>query len=1136
MVLIYNCCKNVFLTIVLLIIYSIFVPGIVQAKDADFSMTVQSGHCSTIRGVVYAPDGKTFATYAISGARDLSIKIWEVKTLRLLRTIPGNHEICSIAWSPDSSKIVSITKYPFDIVIRDTATGTVIKTVPVKYDDGAGKQIFYTPDGKTLVMSTQKGIKLYDTSSWTVTRVIAEKFNECKNYIEPRVDLNRIATANLGDISIYEYSTGKLLIQIENDSNEVSDYIYSLAMSRDGRFVATGRKGGEIKIHDTASGMLLKTLKGHTKRVNSVVWSPDGSRLYSCSGDTTDVLAFESYNAKENARYKKASDNTVRIWDTVSGKCLYTREDNAISVNALALSPDNKTMVTVSADQTVKMRSVETGEAYHVFDTQEDIINEIVVSPDGKFIYAAVGDHWSSAGDHSIKVWELQNGRLRENFTGHKKGVACIALSPDGKILASASSDMTMRLWDTVAGKCIRVINIDAGGDGYEGVTQIKFTSDGKSLVTCGNEMPICVWDVATGKAVKAFGTTRTCISVSPDGKTLASELHLYDNPDYLVVELWSLDKGRSINPLKAPSDDIEKHNAANWMEYSHDGTRLATASFNYVRIWKTSTGTQSVSFKSESLIGTIAFSPDDETLAVGTGDGIILFDTDSGKKIKECRGEVGGELAWSPDGKYLLTGMGSRIDVYNIKNDEIMTLLSSGKEWVVYMKNGNFDASSNGGKLAAVTSGLHAYDIDQFALKYNRPDLILSSMGLGIGELIDHYRGQYLRRLRRAGFKESDLVSGFHVPETVIISSKQNEKFYDMEISFSDDKYNLRRYNIFINDVPLFGSYGKEISGSNTSVRESIELSSGKNKIEVSCTNEKGMESYRELINASYNKPVTGSLYFLGFGVSQYKDSELNLKYADKDARDLAGTFSKMKKKYGSVNVKTYLNGEVTADAFDRAKEFISAAKVDDTFVLFIAGHGVHARDKDATYYYLTHNADRNDLAGSCVNFDTIEDLMQGIAPRNKIFLMDTCESGEIEDNSENAAISAADTKGSNARSVRGFSVSGNGSVPKRSYLFQKDRYIYNDMVRRSGAIVFSSSRGGEYSWESDVIKNGWFTREIIRALGGSGVAVKNGTVSTDELRRGVAESVAKGTSDLQHPTVDRDNLYQKFSFPVVK
>ncbi|MBU3917544.1 caspase family protein, partial [bacterium] len=384
---------------------------------------------------------------------------------------------------------------------------------------------------------------------------------------------------------------------------------------------------------------------------------------------------------------------------------------------------------------------------------------------------------------------------------------------------------------------------------------------------------------------------------------------------------------------------------------------------------------------------------------------------------------------------------------------------------------------------------------------------------------------------------------------------------------------------NIFVNDVPIFGAYGKPISGHQVALNEQVELTSGKNKIEISCLNEKGAESYRALTNANYDQMVEKDLYFIGFGVSKYKNSELNLKFAHKDAKDIATTLSKIKKQFHKVRVKTFLDDQVTLDAIKNAKSFLADAKVDDTFILFIAGHGVHDTDKEATYYYLTHEADVENLSQTAANFDLVEDLLQGIAPRNKLFLMDTCESGEVEDTIQEQYFSMANTRGIKARTTRaiklslkkkesksvetsvcaneqgqrGIKLTGksqSAEAPKadqtacatprkwdRSFLIQKDRYVYNDLIRRSGTIVFSSSKGGEFSYESEKIENGYFTEEIIKALTGKQADTDNdGMVNTDELRKFVSTEVPKYTQNQQHPTVDRDNIFLKFALPLVQ
>jgi EF hand len=94
--------------------------------------------------------------------------------------------------------------------------------------------------------------------------------------------------------------------------------------------------------------------------------------------------------------------------------------------------------------------------------------------------------------------------------------------------------------------------------------------------------------------------------------------------------------------------------------------------------------------------------------------------------------------------------------------------------------------------------------------------------------------------------------------------------------------------------------------------------------------------------------------------------------------------------------------------------------------------------------------------------------------------------------------------------------------------FLYERDRYIYNDLARRTGSIIFSASHAGEMSFESPKIQNGFFTHEILEALASSQADTnQDGKISMDELEAFVSLKVALMTGGLQRPAVERDNAY---------
>jgi uncharacterized caspase-like protein len=168
-------------------------------------------------------------------------------------------------------------------------------------------------------------------------------------------------------------------------------------------------------------------------------------------------------------------------------------------------------------------------------------------------------------------------------------------------------------------------------------------------------------------------------------------------------------------------------------------------------------------------------------------------------------------------------------------------------------------------------------------------------------------------------------------------------------------------------------------------------------------------------------------------------------------------------------------------------------------------------------------------------VSFDEIESLLRDVAPRRKLLLLDTCESGEMDETARAELTAKMREAGLAARTSPVFQQA-HSAEPKRVFLYERDRYIYNDLARRTGSIIFSASHAGEMSFESPKIQNGFFTHEILEALASSQADTnQDGRISIDELEAFVSLKVALMTGGMQRPTVDRDNINQRFSFPIL-
>src|SRR5204862_67572 len=105
-------------------------------------------------------------------------------------------------------------------------------------------------------------------------------------------------------------------------------------------------------------------------------------------------------------------------------------------------------------------------------------VNAVAFSPDGKTLASA-------SGDKTVKLWDAGSGAVLQTLKGHTSSVHAVAFSPDGKTLASASYDETVKLWDAGSGAVLQTLKVDAV------VQTLSFYDNGTSLQTNRGSLPI---------------------------------------------------------------------------------------------------------------------------------------------------------------------------------------------------------------------------------------------------------------------------------------------------------------------------------------------------------------------------------------------------------------------------------------------------------------------------------------------------------------------------------------------------------------------------------------------------------------------------------------------------------------------
>lgn len=372
--------------------------------------------------------------------------------------LPGSGAFLTDAtYSADGARIAAADTEG-GIAVHDAATGQTLHRL--SGHRGAVASVRFSPDGAFVASAgVDRTVRLWSLARPLVTALLPGA-TEGPSVAIFHPDGARVLAVG-HRLTAWDVATQRLLSTHDPHAAWGARFV---AVSPDGRRVATASEDRTAKVLELATGALVATCTEHGARVLSVAFDPTGTRVVTAG-----------------------MDHAARVWDARTGAPLLACRSGAGQPSHAVFSPDG-TLVAVAASDAITLFDARTGAAIRSLDSGGRGGRFVAFRRDGARIAVAEGD---GAG-----VYAVASGRRLVACEGHRAAVSSVAFAPDGALLVTASSDASAGLFDATTGRPLFFLRGPAGD-----VLHAAFSPNGRSVVTASGDGTVRVYDVGPHEA-----------------------------------------------------------------------------------------------------------------------------------------------------------------------------------------------------------------------------------------------------------------------------------------------------------------------------------------------------------------------------------------------------------------------------------------------------------------------------------------------------------------------------------------------------------------------------------------------------------------------------------------------------------